>query len=87
LDGASTFRGAPKDAVPAPSSPSLFSGTGGAVEERIVLLLGESHVLADETIRRFNDPKTPADERETIRFILTVTALNEGEMPQKQKRD
>ena len=89
LDGTSSFANADKDAVPAQklAGPSYGSFGGNVVEQPTALSPGESRVLSDWTVRRWQDKKIPADERETIRYVLTVTALTDAEILEHDRSD
>ena len=87
LNGASSSISATKDVFGASEEsgdPTYTSISGGPITKPITLAPGESHVLADTTIRPTNDSETPTDEREAFRYVLTVTALTEGELANPQ---
>ena len=88
-DGATYNVSADKDAVPTQKHAPPTSGSSGGtvVEQSIGLSQGESRVLCDWYVRRLQDEQIPADEQETIRYLLTVTALTDTEMAEADRSD
>lgn len=65
-------------------SHSRVGSSSGAVKEPSELTPGETKVLVDSTERfRSRGRDIPFQEEETLRYVLTITALKDGRLPKR----
>ena len=65
-------------------SHSRVGSSSGAVKKPIELTPGETKVLVDLTERfRSRGRDTPFQEEETLRYVVTITALKDGQLPKR----
>jgi len=69
-------------------SHSRVSSSSGAVKEPVELTPGETKVLVDSTERfRSKGRDTPIQEEETLRYVLKITSLKDGQLPKRDKAE
>jgi hypothetical protein len=86
LTGSSVRRGKLKDLYPdGTNGPEGIGQTGdGSGVASLELKPGETkHLVGHDIHYSFGDLPIPIKEQEMVRYVLTVTALNDGERPQR----